>query len=80
MHKVLVNRLVKPAQEKSMVGSTDRPDMTIAVEWDVKDQTKQTNKIWVLLAYAQMPLIHTQADVSSKDRCLIIEMSLNLHT
>ena len=27
-----------------MVKSTDRPDMTIAVAWDVKNQTKQTNK------------------------------------
>ena len=41
--EVLVNRLVKLAQEKSLVKRTDRPDMTIAVDWDVKHQTKQTN-------------------------------------
>ena len=41
VHKVLVNRLVKLAQEKSVVRLTDRPDMTIAVDWDVKHQTKQ---------------------------------------
>ena len=42
MHKVLVNRLFKLAQAKS-VARTDRPDMTIAVKWDVKQQNKQTN-------------------------------------
>ena len=36
VHKVLVNCLVKLAQER-----TDRPGMTIAVDWDVKHQTKQ---------------------------------------
>ena len=41
MHEVLVNRLVKLAQEKSVVRSTERPDMTIAVDWDVKNQTNQ---------------------------------------
>ena len=35
VNKVLVNILVKLAQ-------LDRPDMTIAVDWDVKHQTKQT--------------------------------------
>ena len=42
MHKVLVNRLFKLTQANS-VARTDRPDMTIAVEWDVKQQNKQTN-------------------------------------
>ena len=28
---------------------TDRPNMTIAVDWDLKHQTKQTNKIKALL-------------------------------
>ena len=37
MHKVLVNRLVKLALEES-----DHLDMTIAVDWDVKHETKQT--------------------------------------
>ena len=40
MHEVLVNRLVKLAQEKSVVRWTDRPDMTIAVDWDIKQQNK----------------------------------------
>ena len=39
---VLVNYLVKLAQEKSVVRLTDHPDMTIAVDWDVKHQNKQT--------------------------------------
>ena len=41
VHEVLVNSLVKLAQEKSVVRWTDRPDITIAVDWDVKNQTKQ---------------------------------------
>ena len=41
VHKVLVNRLVKLAQEKSVVRWTDRPDMTIAVDWDIKHQKTQ---------------------------------------
>ena len=40
VHQVLVNCLVKLIQEKSVVGWTDRPDMTIAVDWDVNNQTK----------------------------------------
>ena len=40
VHKVLVNRLVKLAEEKSVARWTDRPDITIAVDWDVKQQTK----------------------------------------
>ena len=40
MHKVLVNCLVKLAQEKSVVRLTDSLDMIIAVDWDVKPQTK----------------------------------------
>ena len=44
MHEVLLNCLVKLNQEKSVVRRTELPDMTIAVDWDVKHQTKQTNK------------------------------------
>ena len=44
VHKVLINRFVKLAQEKSVVRWTDRPNMTIAVDWDIKHQTKQTNQ------------------------------------
>ena len=39
VHEVLINCLVKFAKEKRMVRSTDRPDMTIAVDWYVKNQT-----------------------------------------
>ena len=51
MHEVLVNRLVKLAQEKSGVRFTDHPDMTIAVDWDVKYQTNQmsTAKLTLIL-------------------------------
>ena len=42
VYEVLVNCLVKLAQEKSVVRWTDQPDMTIAVDWDAKNQTKQT--------------------------------------
>ena len=41
MHKVLVNQFVKLAQQKSVVRWTDHPDITIAVDWDDKHQTKQ---------------------------------------
>ena len=39
VHKVLVNCLVKLAQEKSVVRWTDPPNMIIGVDWDVKNQT-----------------------------------------
>ena len=45
VHEVLVNVLVKLTQEKVWLGDlrrTDRPDMTIAVDWVVKHQTNQT--------------------------------------
>ena len=41
VHEVLVNCLVKLVQERSVDRWTDRPDMTIAVDWDVKNETKQ---------------------------------------
>ena len=44
MHKVLVNHLVKCAQAKSVVRQTDCPDMTIAVDWDIKNRTKPPKK------------------------------------
>ena len=47
VHEVLVNCLVNHAQEKSVVRWTDCPNMTIAVDWDVKNQTKQT-MFWLL--------------------------------
>ena len=45
MHKILVNRLVKLAQEKSVARRTDCLDMTIAVDLDVKPQTNKRVKI-----------------------------------
>ena len=44
VHKLLVNGLFKPAQEKSVVKWTDRPAMTIAVDVGRK-ATKPTNQI-----------------------------------
>ena len=40
VHEVLVNCLVKLAQEKSVVRLTDLPDMVIAVDLDIKQQTR----------------------------------------
>ena len=47
MHEVLVNRLVKLVQEKSVVTLrwTDSPNMTIAVDWDIKHHSKQTKLV-----------------------------------
>ena len=42
VHEVLVNCLGKLAQEKSVVRWTDCPDMTIAVDWDVKKKHQRT--------------------------------------
>ena len=39
VHELLVN--VEACQGKSVVRRTDRPAMTIAVNWDVKQQNKQ---------------------------------------
>ena len=47
VHEVLVNGLVKLAQKKSVVRWTDVPDMTIAVDWDVKNQTKQNQTVFL---------------------------------
>ena len=44
VQEVLVNCLVKLAQEKNVVRLTDHSDITIAVDMHVKNQTKQTNK------------------------------------
>ena len=40
VHKVLVN-FFGQAQETSVVRLTDHPNMIIAVDWDIKSQTKQ---------------------------------------
>ena len=36
VHEVLVNRLFKLAQKKNVVRCTDHPNMTITVDWDIK--------------------------------------------
>ena len=39
----------KHAKEKSLVRFTDRLDMTIAVDWEMKPQTNQTSIfLWIL--------------------------------
>ena len=60
VHEALVNRLVKLAQEKSVVRSTDSPDMTIAVDWEIKHQTKLKN------AYFKSYLLVSSADYLHK--------------
>ena len=53
---VLVNHLVKLVQEKSVARWTDHHDMIIAVDWDVKNHTKQTI-IWTLdNSHVRLPL------------------------
>ena len=47
VQKVLVNCSVKLAQEKSVVRWTNRPNMTIAVDWDVKKQTKKLSEFLI---------------------------------
>ena len=44
VHEVLVNRLNKLSQEKRVVRWTDHPSMSIAVDWDVKHENKQTKQ------------------------------------
>ena len=43
MHEVLVNSLGLSLSRKSAVRLTDRLDMTIAVDWDVKLQNNNIN-------------------------------------
>ena len=48
VQEVLVNRLVELAPGKSVIRWTDCLNMTIAVDWDVKNQIKQA-QIWASL-------------------------------
>ena len=48
VHKVLVNCLFKLAQEKSVARLTDRPEMTIAIDWYVKQQNTNKHKFLFL--------------------------------
>ena len=43
VHQLLINCLGLSLRSKSLVRLTDRLDMTIVVDWDVKWQNKQTN-------------------------------------
>ena len=45
VHKVLVKSLVKLTVEKVWLGELTHLDMTIAVDWEVKNQIKQTKKL-----------------------------------
>ena len=45
MHRVLVNSFVFSLPRKSAVRSTDRLDLTIAIDWDIKSQTKQKSDL-----------------------------------
>ena len=51
VHKVLVNCLVKLAQEKSVVRWTDHSAMIKAVDWDLKNQTKLKKDKWIRRIY-----------------------------
>ena len=66
VHKVLVNRSVKLAQEKSVVRWTDHPNMTIAVDWDVKNQNQTKTFIILTLEYHLSFLWYTLAHLSMK--------------
>ena len=65
MHKLLVNRLLKPAKEKSVVKWTDRPAMTIAVDMGRKATKTNKQKLtfeiesWEFLRYRYSPDIMT---------------------
>ena len=45
MQKLPVNRLFKLAQEKVWLGEVTVPLMTIAVDWDVRQQNKQNHSV-----------------------------------
>ena len=54
MHELLVSNLFKLAQEKSWLGELTVHSMTIAVDWDIKQQNKQTwfNELINFLSYS----------------------------
>ena len=84
VHRVLVNRLVRLAQDKTVFKCTDRPDMTLAVDWDVKHQTnpKPQNRVnadetapletglsWFTLLYIFGP----------SDKCVVLNINLLIY-
>ena len=72
VHKVLVNHWVKLAQEKS-----DRPDMTIAVDWDVKHQPKTYSKPYEIYREKTCCLI-LWLDIRLKPACSTTEKCYNI--
>ena len=79
MHRVLVNRLVKLAQEKSVVRRTDCPNMTISVDWDVKNQTKQQKmRIWYLSQSAK-PNAQMTLNFYAADRSLCLDITRDMN-
>ena len=61
VHRVLVLKSLSQAcPGKSVIRCTDHPNMTIAVDWDVKNQTKQNNRIlaYMLIVWNQIVRPH----------------------
>ena len=52
------DRVTVPGARKSVVRLTDRLDITIVVDWDVKQQNKQIK--WPLLGAAVLPFLKSQ--------------------
>ena len=80
MHKVLVNCL-----GKSVVRWTDYPDMTIAVDWYIKHQTKQkTNpgteviKLFSCSAHISMKFVIMNIKIQTNERSRCCELDISL--
>ena len=57
MHNVFVNRLSQACQGKSVVRWSDCLAITIAIDWDVKLQTKQISSFENSVDFSQRALI-----------------------
>ena len=53
--------------------------MTIAVDWDIKNQTQPKNKVLFLIPNMYKPPINAHVDLSSRTRGLNFGLSLCLH-
>ena len=73
MHQVLVNCLVDLAQENSVVRLTDCLDMTIAVDLDVKPQTKQTILSELVSTYSGLALGDLSSSASKNSSSSLLE-------
>ena len=69
VQEVLVNRLVKLGQEKSVVRGTDRPDMTIAVDWEEKNQTENKH---LCCQYATAAYMYDKKMSQLENICVIL--------